>query len=130
MPPNPPIKRVASPCKYPHFSRKILNPSPRNKILDTPLQEYQDRTLARTFEGIICLSVCPANSAFISATCSITLSLSPVVIPRFYLKLVLYPEMHKFYFFLTSKYFYTLNFFTLYFLSVTTVKKQNFLKII
>ena len=44
MPPNPPTKRVASPraawrfapCKYPHFSRKILNP-PRNEILDTPL---------------------------------------------------------------------------------------------
>ena len=37
MPPNPPSKRVASPraawrfasCKFPHFSRKILNP-PRN----------------------------------------------------------------------------------------------------
>ena len=37
MPPNPPDKRVASPCKYPHFSRKILNPPPRNEILDTPL---------------------------------------------------------------------------------------------
>ena len=36
MPPNLPSKRVASPCKYPHFSRKILNP-PRNEILDTPL---------------------------------------------------------------------------------------------
>ena len=44
MPPNPPSKRVAlpraawrfAPCKYPHFSRKILNP-PRNEILDTPL---------------------------------------------------------------------------------------------
>ena len=44
MPPNPPSKRVASPraawrfapCKYPHFSTKILNP-PRNEILDTPL---------------------------------------------------------------------------------------------
>ena len=44
MPPNPPSKRVASPraawrfapCKFPHFSRKILNP-PRNEILDTPL---------------------------------------------------------------------------------------------
>ena len=37
MPPNPPIKRVASPraawreapCKYPHFSRKTLNPPPK-----------------------------------------------------------------------------------------------------
>ena len=36
MPPNPPSKRVASPraawgfapCKYPHFSRKMLNPPP------------------------------------------------------------------------------------------------------
>ena len=39
MPPNPPSKRVASPCKYPHFYKKILNPPPppRNKILDTPL---------------------------------------------------------------------------------------------
>ena len=36
MPPNPHSKRVASPCKYPHFSRKILNP-PRNVILHTPL---------------------------------------------------------------------------------------------
>ena len=44
MPPNPPNKHVASPraawseapCKYPHFSRTILNP-PRNEILDTPL---------------------------------------------------------------------------------------------
>ena len=42
--PEPPSKLVASPraawcfapCKYPHFSRKILNP-PRNEILDTPL---------------------------------------------------------------------------------------------
>ena len=34
---KPPSKRVASPCKYPHFSRKILNPPPRNEILDTPL---------------------------------------------------------------------------------------------
>ena len=48
MPPNPPNKRVAlpraawrfAPCKYPHFSRKILNP-PRNKILDTPLMLYK-----------------------------------------------------------------------------------------
>ena len=40
MPPNPPSKRVASPCiTYPHFSRKILNPS-RNEILDTPLHDY------------------------------------------------------------------------------------------
>ena len=47
MPPNPPSKRVASPpaawrfapCKYRHFSRKILNPS-RNEILDTPLPMY------------------------------------------------------------------------------------------
>ena len=46
MPPNPPSKRVAlpraawrfAPCKYPQFSRKILNPPPpRNEILDTPL---------------------------------------------------------------------------------------------
>ena len=45
MPPNHPSKRVAlpraawrcAPCKYPHFSRKILNPPPRNEILDTPL---------------------------------------------------------------------------------------------
>ena len=37
IPPNPPNKRVASPraawrfapCKYPHFSRKILNPTPK-----------------------------------------------------------------------------------------------------
>ena len=44
MPPNPPSKGVAlpraawrfAPGKYPHFSRKILNP-PRNEILDTPL---------------------------------------------------------------------------------------------
>ena len=44
MPPNPPSKRVAlpraawrfAPCKYPHFSKNILNPL-RNKILDTPL---------------------------------------------------------------------------------------------
>ena len=26
-----------APCKYPHFYKKILNPPPRNKILDTPL---------------------------------------------------------------------------------------------
>ena len=37
MPLTPPSKRVASPCKYPHFSRKILNPPSRNEILDTPL---------------------------------------------------------------------------------------------
>ena len=37
MPPNPPSKRVASPCKYLHFSRKNFNPS-RNEILDTPLK--------------------------------------------------------------------------------------------
>ena len=44
MSPNPPSKRVAlpraawrfAPCKYPHFSKNILNP-PRNEILDTPL---------------------------------------------------------------------------------------------
>ena len=38
MPPNPPSKRVASPraawrftpCKYLHFSRKILNPPPKS----------------------------------------------------------------------------------------------------
>ena len=49
MPSNPPSKRVASPraawreapCKYPHFSRKILNP-PRNEILDTPLTTIID----------------------------------------------------------------------------------------
>ena len=28
MLPNPPSKRVASPCKYPHFYRNILNPTP------------------------------------------------------------------------------------------------------
>ena len=45
MPTNPPSKRVDSPraawreapCKYPHFSKNILNPPPRNEILDTPL---------------------------------------------------------------------------------------------
>ena len=45
MPPNPPNKRVTSPraawreapCKYPHFSKNILNPPPRNEILNTPL---------------------------------------------------------------------------------------------
>ena len=26
--PEPPSKRVASPCKYPHFYKNILNPSP------------------------------------------------------------------------------------------------------
>ena len=31
MPPNPSSKRVASPCKYPHFSKNILNP-PRKEI--------------------------------------------------------------------------------------------------
>ena len=36
MPPNPPNKRAAAPCKYPHFFKNILNP-PRNEILDTPL---------------------------------------------------------------------------------------------
>ena len=47
MPPNPPNKRMAlplaawreAPCKYPHFSKNILNP-PRNEILDTPLHTY------------------------------------------------------------------------------------------
>ena len=34
--PEPPSKRVASPCKYPPFYKKNLNP-PRNEILDTPL---------------------------------------------------------------------------------------------
>ena len=28
MPPNLPSKRVASPCQYPYFFRKILNPPP------------------------------------------------------------------------------------------------------
>ena len=62
MPPNPPNKRVASPhaawrfvpCKYPHFSRKILNPPPppRNEILDTPLKRYDSLpTLAAKYTG-------------------------------------------------------------------------------
>ena len=33
---EPPSKRVASPCKYPHFYKKKIEP-PQNKILDTPL---------------------------------------------------------------------------------------------
>ena len=35
-PPPHPSKRVTSPCKYPYFYKHILNPPPRNKILDTP----------------------------------------------------------------------------------------------
>ena len=27
--PEPPSKRVASPCKYPHFYKNILNPPPK-----------------------------------------------------------------------------------------------------
>ena len=30
-----------APCKYPHFYKNILNPPPRNKILDTPLETHQ-----------------------------------------------------------------------------------------
>ena len=45
MPPNLPSKRVTlpraawrfAPCKYHHLYENILNPPPRNKILDTPL---------------------------------------------------------------------------------------------
>ena len=40
MPPNPPSTCSflhITPCKCPHFSRKILNPPTRNDILDTPL---------------------------------------------------------------------------------------------
>ena len=62
MPPNPPSKRVASLCKYPHSSKK--------KILDTPLCElitkYEQATVrTRRAQDCFLLAIPP-----ISKTCA------------------------------------------------------------